>query len=736
MGDGLVILGQGLAPLGGANARNGASQTPEILTNPLDPVWLLHSLRRRWVLALGMGLLVGSVLAAVVWYLTPSMVTAAASILVSQRRKVFVSNVDFGDAEFETFKKTQVDFIKSVKVLLPALSYMAENGGLPQVIAEVDEPDRIRWLKDNLDVGFPSGPGAEFLTISIECEREHDAMQIVKAVVKEYMTEIVGSDYRMRLGAQETLQTELNLRQDDLTRRRKKHIEEAKAVGDPSSPDWSVRRNLIFEEQQGYIRRKQAVENELTKIALGVTLLQNRMSDPMLVDMSVENMLRNAPEIQAIQIQLNDLAVRYASEASKAKSRSTPQLQNIQKQQDSLNQMLEQTRQELKPTLKHQLLTNPNSAIDQQIRELEQSKTFYEGEVAKYDAEIAARATELEKLSEKSLTLLDDSAEIERMQRMNDGMATKLQALRVEDNAPNRIQDLQDCYPIPGYNTLQRTIMVTMGGLFGLALTCFGVAFWDFRHRKLNGPSQMDEGLGIRVLGVLPRLAIRKNADADPILAVLTEAVDNVRTSLMHASTSSKTQIVLVTSAGEQEGRTTVASQLAASLARAGRRTLLVDGDLRHPSLDRLFDVPLADGLCELLRAEVDIADAVRPTNAEGLWLLTAGYGDVAAVQALAREQAQPIFDKLREDFDFVIIDAAPVLNLSDSLIMGQYTDGAVLSVVRDHSRARKIYEASELLKQVGVKVLGCVVNGVTAPPTQRVQRLWLESPEASEANV
>src|SRR6185436_2281326 len=191
--------------------------------------------------------------------------------------------------------------------------------------------------------------------------------------------------------------------------------------------------------------------------------------------------------------------------------------------------------------------------------------------------------------------------------------------------------------------------------------------------------------------------------------AQLTESIDGVRTILMHDSTSKRRQVVLVTSAATMEGRTTVASQLAASLARAGRRTLLIDGDLRRPALHALFDAPLEDGLCEVLRAEVDVADVIRPTHAEGLWLLTAGYCDVDAIHALATEQMQPVFDKLRSEYDFIIIDGAPILGMSDALIFGQYSDGAILSVRRDHSQMPKINHAADLLRGVGIRIIGAV---------------------------
>lgn len=126
---------------------------------------------------------------------------------------------------------------------------------------------------------------------------------------------------------------------------------------------------------------------------------------------------------------------------------------------------------------------------------------------------------------------------------------------------------------------------------------------------------------------------------------------------------------------------------------------LLIDGDLRDPSLHKLFAMPLEDGVCELLRSEIEITDAIRPTNTEGLWLMTAGVCDMDAIHALATDQLQPIFEKLRAEFDFVIIDGAPILGLSDSLSIGQHIDGAILTVLRDHSGVRSIHQASELLK-------------------------------------
>ena len=168
------------------------------------------------------------------------------------------------------------------------------------------------------------------------------------------------------------------------------------------------------------------------------------------------------------------------------------------------------------------------------------------------------------------------------------------------------------------------------------------------------------------MLGVLPPTSLKSLAGNSLVATQVAESIDNVRATLMHDSTAGPRQVVMVTSPGTMEGDTVVASSLALSLSRAGRRTLLVDGDLRAPALHKLFGMPLEDGLSEVLRTEIDLADAIKPTNNERLYLLTAGVCDADAIHALATDQPQAIFEKLRDQFDFIMIDAPPVLGISD----------------------------------------------------------------------
>jgi capsular exopolysaccharide synthesis family protein len=255
-------------------------------------------------------------------------------------------------------------------------------------------------------------------------------------------------------------------------------------------------------------------------------------------------------------------------------------------------------------------------------------------------------------------------------------------------------------------------------GVFGLLL--FGVALIEFRSRKVNSASEVAEGLGLNVLGSLPALPPRLRrpvpGNASPrdlqLQNQMTEAVDAIRTLLLHQTRNGALQVVMVTSPGGGEGKTSLASQLAASLARAWRKTLLVDGDLRNPATHKLFDVPLEPGLSEVLRGEVKPGDAVRPTPLSRLWVAPAGHWDSHAVQALAQDGVRALFAQYKSEYEFIIVDSCPVLPVADALLLAQHVDAVIFSVLRDVSRLPAVHAAHQRLNFLGVRTLGAVLIG------------------------
>src|SRR5205085_10752200 len=112
--------------------------------------------------------------------------------------------------------------------------------------------------------------------------------------------------------------------------------------------------------------------------------------------------------------------------------------------------------------------------------------------------------------------------------------------------------------------------------------------------------------------------------EAHPVL----ESIDALRTLLLHEANTRSTRVVMVTSATAGEGKTTLASHLATSLARSGRKTLLLDGDLRRPTIHELFELPMQPGFSEILLGEIEVTEACQETNLDTLFVIPAGQWD------------------------------------------------------------------------------------------------------------
>jgi Mrp family chromosome partitioning ATPase len=114
----------------------------------------------------------------------------------------------------------------------------------------------------------------------------------------------------------------------------------------------------------------------------------------------------------------------------------------------------------------------------------------------------------------------------------------------------------------------------------------------------------------------------------------------------------------------------------------------------------------------------VDLAEAVYPTAAPGLWLLPAGECDGEAILLLARDAVPRVLDQLRPEYDFIVMDSSPVLPVADSLLLAQHADGVLFSLLQEVSRLPKVYAACQRLTQLGVRVIGAVVSGTKEDAT------------------
>jgi capsular exopolysaccharide synthesis family protein len=191
------------------------------------------------------------------------------------------------------------------------------------------------------------------------------------------------------------------------------------------------------------------------------------------------------------------------------------------------------------------------------------------------------------------------------------------------------------------------------------------------------------------------------------------EAFRTLRTNIQFASIDKSAQIVCVTSAGPGEGKSTVASNLAVVMAETGKKTLLIDCDMRKPTLQKVFSCSNSLGLSDLLAGKVVFEKVVQNTGVEGLQLLTSGTRPPNPSELLASSKMKKFITVLRTMFDFIIIDTPPVLLVTDPQLLADYTDGYLLVLSSGHVDKAAAAKAQDLLEKVNGKILGAVLNKV-----------------------
>jgi capsular exopolysaccharide synthesis family protein len=187
-----------------------------------------------------------------------------------------------------------------------------------------------------------------------------------------------------------------------------------------------------------------------------------------------------------------------------------------------------------------------------------------------------------------------------------------------------------------------------------------------------------------------------------------------VRTSLFFSIRREDQKVIQITSANPGDGKTTLAANLAISIADAGKKVLLLDADFRRPRQHALFGFPLdAVGLHSVLLGKAEIPDAVQKTAIANLWVMVAGGRPNNPADLLMSLRLKELLDSQRDQYDFVIIDTPPVLAVTDACVIAPRAD-AVLLVIRLGKDARPgAIHAVEMLTELGARILGVVVNGI-----------------------
>jgi capsular exopolysaccharide synthesis family protein len=671
------------------------------------PVGLLKALRRRWLAALASGLAVGALAGVGTWYFPGMARTGSYSLVrVAARSPALLSNSGDNDYDFEKYQKTQAAIVREHTVLEAALR--DPKVGDLSVLPEPSE--RAAWLERELVVDFTAGP--EVMRIMLKGDKPNELLEVVNAVTGEYLRESSRLEQEDRATRLEKVTAALARYEDELRHKRDALRKLTGGLDDGDRLGAAVRQRLAVEQLSRAEADLVPIRSEVARLQAEIDAgKQNGAAGApvaaLLVEEAVDARLQKDP-LYPKQLERLEIMEEYIRQTVRVAVNPEAQAAPLRQQADALRKTIEARRQQARAVV---------------VKSLQERNADRLAGLKEQERLLADKVKRLEDQAGRTkggvdIVPLED--DVKKAEEFVKKVGEQAQALRLEQDAPPRVTALQEAVVLPRDGLRQLQVAGLAGfGAFGLVV--FAFSWWEFRSRRVGSLGEVSQGLGLRLLGALPPMPDRvrrqlggANGKADLHWHnQLNESIDVTRTLLLHDSQNGNLQVLLVTSAAEGEGKTSLASHLAASLARAGRKTLLVDCDLRKPAAHKLFDLPLEPGFSEMLRGEAQVGDVIKPTRLSRLWLVPAGLCDSHATQALAQENVQGIFEEMRGQFDYIILDSCPVLPVADSLLIAQHADGVIFSILRDESRLPKVYAAQQRLAAMGAKVLGAVVNGM-----------------------
>jgi len=194
--------------------------------------------------------------------------------------------------------------------------------------------------------------------------------------------------------------------------------------------------------------------------------------------------------------------------------------------------------------------------------------------------------------------------------------------------------------------------------------------------------------------------------------SITAEAYRTLRTNIQYSSFDKQIRTIVVTSAEPAEGKSTVSGNLALCFAQNEKKVLIVDCDLRKPSVHKNFQISNLVGLSEVLIGKVSLEEAIQSRN-ENLDVLPSGKIPPNPSEMLASSAMTNLIEKLREKYDVVILDSAPLRAVTDAQILSTKADGTILVVRAKRTSRESVIEAKNLLVKVGANIIGTVLHAV-----------------------
>ena len=335
-------------------------------------------------------------------------------------------------------------------------------------------------------------------------------------------------------------------------------------------------------------------------------------------------------------------------------------------------------------------------------------------------------------LARESLAYQRILNEVNRHQKLYEVLVERMREVELSSDYTRTNVEIVEQASLPKAPSAPNKPRMAMMSLFMALLLGIGLAFLlEHADDTVRTPDDLEIRVGVPVLGFVPEISARKDVESktayraivsalEPSSSII-EAYRNIRTSLFFAGPAEECRVLLITSGGPGDGKTTTACNLALVIAQSGKRVLLVDGDFRRPMIHKNFNLDNTQGLSNVLVGECTLEQAVQKSVhdvniIENLDILTAGPTPPNPTELMESPAMRKLMNEFRGQYDRIIVDTPPVLFVSDASILSSTSDGVILVVrANRHTRAHAI-RARKQLQKVNGRIVGGILNHVRVP--------------------
>jgi polysaccharide biosynthesis transport protein len=704
-----------------------SSRVPESIAGPdaeestpgqgLDLQVILIAVRYWWRVAMPLALLLAALAAGAVAYFSKPAYTASAWLIIREKPEYLLNPNVMEDPR--KFVQNQMELMRSPPVIDPVANK-------PEVFAtpELAIGDAAERLRRQLRIRAMGQ--SDFFVIEFTSEEPKKAALIVNEVKDAYL-KLQDRDLSQRM--EETIKRLERLRADQQALIERLRDQVQTKTRELTGVDPYALKNQVGQIGQDPLSplQSQIVDAE---IAYAMATAQVEAEEELLKNQAfevpageLEEKVQAVPEIAALSRRIRDAqALIKEHERTSVNLARNPGYQHLAREKARDEEMLEKRLGEVRPAVKAELENAARLERTDQVASMRRTLDAKRLAVDILRERIQKERSNQQHYKGETVELEFLRADYESAARVFSAIDDRIVSMRLEQHAPDRVMSFKDA-EAPAFP--DAALPYRRMGVVALAafLAPFGLAVgYELLHRRVNNRRQLELISRVPVVAevtAMPRQLASASAanqeQANRELQLFEECIYGLRTHLMLANTAGGLRTIVVTSAVSREGKTSVAVQLALSIARStGERTLLIDGDLRCPDVHRIFEIERAPGVAEVLQKTATLDDAIEKGFSPSLHLLVAGRLATVPHRLLGNATFPRLLDELKKKYRYIVIDTPPILPASEALMMARAADVTVVCARRDFSKLDQVVEAHGRLQTAGVRVAGTVLNGIS----------------------